>query len=98
MYADQQRLLSKLDLQGIQAVLGHLIRHPDRSFHEKGVDVRLAVEMIRLAREDRYDQAHLVSSDTDLVPQSRRYNPSASGCSTSARPRVSRTTVFESSR
>jgi uncharacterized LabA/DUF88 family protein len=26
------------------------------------------VEMIRLAREDRYDQAYLVSSDTDLVP------------------------------
>ncbi len=37
-------------------------------YHEKGVDVRLAVEMIRLAREDRYDQAYLISSDTDLVP------------------------------
>lgn len=30
--------------------------------------MRLAVEMIRLAREDRYDQAYLLSSDTDLVP------------------------------
>jgi uncharacterized LabA/DUF88 family protein len=68
MYADRQRLLSKLDRQGIEAVLGHLIRYPDRTFHEKGVDVRLAVEMIRLAREDRYDQAYLLSSDTDLVP------------------------------
>ena len=68
MYADQQRLLSKLDLQGIEAVLGHLIRHPDRTYHEKGVDVRLAVEMIRLAREDRFEQAYLLSSDTDLVP------------------------------
>src|SRR4051794_12427443 len=28
----------------------------------------LAVEMIRLAREDRYHQAYLLSSDTDLVP------------------------------
>jgi uncharacterized LabA/DUF88 family protein len=45
-----------------------LIRHPDRMYHEKGVDVRLAVEMIRLAREDRYDQAYLVSSATDPVP------------------------------
>jgi uncharacterized LabA/DUF88 family protein len=68
LYADQQRLFSKLDLQGIEVVPGHLIRHPDKTFHEKGVDVRLAVEMIRLAREDRYDQAYLLSSDTDLVP------------------------------
>ena len=68
LYADQQRLFRKLQGQGIEVVPGHFIRHPDRTFHEKGVDVRLAVEMIRLAREDRYDQAYLLSSDTDLVP------------------------------
>src|SRR3954449_8265881 len=68
LYADQQRLIGRLQQQGVEIVLGHLIRHPDRTFHEKGVDVRLAVEMIRLAREGRYDQAYLVSSDTDLVP------------------------------
>src|SRR3954447_25570053 len=68
LYTDQQRLIGRLQQQGVEIVLGHLIRHPDRSFHKKGVDVRLAVEMIRLAREDRYDQAYLVSSDTDLVP------------------------------
>jgi len=68
MYADQQRLFRRLQHSGIEVVPGHLIRHPDRTFHEKGVDVRLAVEMIRLAREDRYDQAYLLSSDTDLVP------------------------------
>ena len=28
--------------QGVEIVPGHLIRHPDRTFHEKGVDVRLA--------------------------------------------------------
>lgn len=68
LYADQQRLFRKLQASGIEVVPGHLIRHPDKTFHEKGVDVRLAVEMIRLAREDRYDQAYLLSSDTDLVP------------------------------
>ena len=68
LYADQQRLFRKLQRQGVEIVPGHLIRHPDRTFHEKGVDVRLAVEMIRLAREDRYDEAYLISSDTDLVP------------------------------
>jgi len=48
-------------------VLGQLIRHSDKSYHEKGVDVRLAIETIRFARENKYDQAYLVSSDTDLV-------------------------------
>lgn len=45
-----------------------LIQHPDKTYHEKGVDVRLAVEMIKLARENKYDTAFLISSDTDLVP------------------------------
>lgn len=68
MYADQQRMFFKLQRQGITIVLGQLIQHRDKSYHEKGVDVRLAVEMIRLARRDKYDIAYLVSSDTDLVP------------------------------
>ncbi len=68
MFADQQRLLMKLQSQNISFILGHLIRHPDKTYHEKGVDVRLAVEMIRYARQDIYDIAYLVSSDTDLVP------------------------------
>lgn len=41
MFADQQRLLMKLQKQKVSAVLGHLIRHPDKTYHEKGVDVRL---------------------------------------------------------
>lgn len=68
MYADQQRLFRKLQRQNIVITLGQLIRHPDKTYHEKGVDVRLAVEMIRFARQDKYDIAYLVSSDTDLVP------------------------------
>lgn len=68
MYADQQRLIAKLQQQNIFVTLGQLIRHPDKTYHEKGVDVRLAVEMIRFAREDKYDNGYLLSSDTDLVP------------------------------
>lgn len=67
LYANQQRLFRKLQKQNIIITLSQLIRHPDKTYHEKGVDVRLAVEMIRFAREDKYDQAYLVSSDTDLV-------------------------------
>ncbi len=68
LYANQQKLIAKLQQQKIPVVLGNLIQHPDKSFHEKGVDVRVAVEMIRFAREDKYDIAYLLSSDTDLVP------------------------------
>jgi len=68
MYADQQRLFRKLQSQNIIISLGQLIRHPDKTYHEKGVDVRLAVEMIRFARQNKYDIAYLLSSDTDLVP------------------------------
>jgi len=67
LYADQQKLLGKLQQQNIAVTLGQVIRHPDKTYHEKGVDVRLAVEMIRFARENKYDIAYLVSSDTDLV-------------------------------
>lgn len=67
MYANQQKLIAKLRQQNISITLGQLIQHPDKTFHEKGVDVRLAVEMIRFAREDKYDIAYLLSSDTDLV-------------------------------
>ena len=35
---------------------------------EKGVDTLIATDMIRLAWEDGYDLAVLVSSDGDLVP------------------------------
>lgn len=67
LYANQQKLLAKLQRQKVEIILGQLIQHPDKSFHEKGVDVRLAVEMIRFARAGEYDMAYLVSSDTDLI-------------------------------
>lgn len=68
LYNNQQRLFYKLQQQNIKIILGQLIQHKDKSYHEKGVDVRLSVEMIRLARQDKYDIAYLLSSDTDLVP------------------------------
>jgi uncharacterized LabA/DUF88 family protein len=67
MYANQQKLIANLQKQGVLVTLGQLIQHPDKTFHEKGVDVRLAVEMIRCARENLFDICYLVSSDTDLV-------------------------------
>ena len=68
MYSDQQRLFKNLLRQDIKVITGQLIQHKDKTFHEKGVDVRIAVEMIRFARQNKFDTAFLISSDTDLVP------------------------------
>ena len=37
-------------------------------YHEKGVDVKVAVDMLTGAYEGNYDTAILLSSDTDLIP------------------------------
>ncbi len=39
-----------------------------RGTEEKGIDVRMATDMVKLAWEDNYDVAVLVSSDEDFVP------------------------------
>ena len=69
LYANQQKLLRFLQQkQNVTLGFGHLINYPDGSFHEKGVDILLAVEMIRCTLEKKCEVAYLVSSDTDLVP------------------------------
>ena len=40
----------------------------DGTFHEKGVDVQIAVDLLKGAYKDLYDTAVLVSSDNDLIP------------------------------
>lgn len=40
----------------------------DGKFHEKGVDVQIAVDMVRGAIKSEYDICYLISSDTDLLP------------------------------
>ena len=37
-------------------------------YHEKGVDVKIAVHMLTGAYEESYDIAILLLSDTDLIP------------------------------
>ena len=39
-----------------------------RGTEEKGIDVRIATDMIKLAWADNYDAAVLVSSDKDFIP------------------------------
>lgn len=67
MLADQQKLFENLKAYGFRYVLGYLLTS-DGVFHEKGVDVQIAVDMLVAAYENRCDKVILVSSDTDLAP------------------------------
>jgi len=63
-YQSQQRFFDVLrKLQYFDIRFGRLERE-----HQKGVDVLLAVDMIKFAANNAYDTAILVSSDGDFVP------------------------------
>jgi uncharacterized LabA/DUF88 family protein len=65
--SSQQKLFAELEKQKIKLVRGYMMRN-DGIYHEKGVDVRMAVDMIVGAYEDNFDTVVLISSDTDLIP------------------------------
>ena len=66
---NQQRLLSHLHSSNQNFVVknGYMMKSGG-VYHEKGVDVKLAVDLLVGAYDDLYDTAILVSSDTDLIP------------------------------
>lgn len=66
LWRDQRILLGKLQKQSWQIGLGHMLKTDN--YHEKGVDVLIAVDLLVGAYEDNYDTAILVTSDTDLLP------------------------------
>ena len=69
MYADEQRTFKFIkDNQKIDLSYGKVIQHPDGTFHEKGVDLRLAIDMLKGAINNTYEMAYLFSSDNDLHP------------------------------
>lgn len=65
--AKQQELLARLEKDGFVTQLGYLLK-TGGVYHEKGVDVQLAVDIMKGAYRDTYDICYLVSSDTDLIP------------------------------
>ena len=67
LYSSQQSLFSKLRLQKIVIKLGYLLFSSGK-FHEKGVDVQIAVDMVKGAIKNEFDICYLISSDTDLLP------------------------------
>lgn len=67
MFRQQRKLLANLKKQKIEYSLGYLLKSTGK-FHEKGVDVQMAVDILRGAYKNEYDQVFIVSSDSDLIP------------------------------
>ncbi len=64
---NQQKLFEQFRHQRIEVVKGYLLER-DGVFYEKGVDVRLAVDIVTMAVDKKYDTALVISSDTDMIP------------------------------
>jgi uncharacterized LabA/DUF88 family protein len=67
---NQQKLFEQLRYGQLEIVKGYLLER-DGKYFEKGVDVRLAVDIVTMAQAKTYDVAVVVSSDTDLLPAMR---------------------------
>lgn len=67
LFDNQQKLLGNLKKHKILYQFGYLLKSGG-SYHEKGVDVQIAVDMLVVAYENVADRIILVSSDTDLAP------------------------------
>ncbi len=66
MVIDQQKFLSKLENDGFTIERGKIVY--DHKIREKGVDVKIAIDIVMDGIENKYDTAIVVSSDTDLIP------------------------------
>ena len=66
MVDGQQKFLGNIEAQGFRIERGRIVY--DHDIREKGVDVKIAVDLVAGAFENRYDTAVVVSSDTDLLP------------------------------
>ena len=69
LYANQQALFYYLEKQGIEIKKGFMLRH--LVYHEKGVDVRIALDILKGAIKNEYDECFIISSDTDILPAIR---------------------------
>ncbi len=71
IYAGQQRFLAGLkQVPELDVWTGRMAR-TGGAWYEKGVDVKIATDLISMAYAGTYDVAILVSGDSDLVPAVR---------------------------
>jgi uncharacterized LabA/DUF88 family protein len=69
-YAGQQRFFTAVQRhrKGVLRLARFERDHVSGALREKGVDVLLAIDLVRLAAENTYDVAIVLSGDGDLVP------------------------------
>ncbi len=67
LFNSQRKLFSHLRKNKVRYSLGYLLKSGGK-FHEKGVDVNIAVDILVAAYDNQCDHIILVSSDTDLLP------------------------------
>lgn len=67
MVRAQQKFLEGLRSKGFTVKKGKIM-YDNMLIREKGVDVKLAVDLVTGAVDDFYDTAIVLSSDTDLIP------------------------------
>ena len=75
LIAIQRRLKTNLEKQGFDFIIAGNVRAqvidgrtPRTIFREKGVDVKIAVDLVSLACDRKMDTAIICSSDSDLQP------------------------------
>ena len=67
LFNNQRKLFAHLKKHNIQYSLGYLLKS-DGIYHEKGVDVNIAVDILVASYENLCDHILVISSDTDLLP------------------------------
>ena len=67
MVRSQQKFLNGLRNERFEIKAGRIM-YDDGNIREKGVDVKLSVDLVIGAVDDIYDTAIVISSDTDLIP------------------------------
>jgi len=67
LYKSQQQRFERLKKFGFYLVRGRLVKIGGK-FMEKGVDVRIGIDIAIGAAKNYYDKAFVISSDSDLVP------------------------------
>ncbi|MCL5798279.1 MAG: NYN domain-containing protein [Patescibacteria group bacterium] len=67
LFNSQRKLFTHLKKHHFIYSLGYLLKS-NHKFHEKGVDVNIAVDILVATYENLCDRIILISSDTDLLP------------------------------
>lgn len=100
LFTGQQQLIASLKKAGWRYSFGYLMKNDGR-YHEKGVDVQMATDILVAAYEDKCDKIILVSSDTDLAPaikKAREMNKMIEYIGFSHQPSVAMVSFCSSSR